>query len=77
VLVRVQELVPGRVQELVPGREPGQEPASVLVLEPGQVPGLEPALELGLGLHRQPSSRLTTMPAGLIIFSFSSKNSFI
>jgi len=26
--------------------------------------------------HRQPSSRPTTIPAGLSIFSFSSKNSF-
>jgi len=72
VLVRepVQELVPGR--ELGQGLELGQEPA----LE------LEPVLELGqervlaLVPHKQPSSRLTTMPVGLIIFSFSSKNSF-
>jgi len=58
----------------------GPEQEQAQVLEQGQVqePALaqvqEPALaqERELGLHRQPSSRLTTIPVGLIIFSFSS-----
>jgi hypothetical protein len=48
----------------------------VLALELAQVLVRVLALELELEPervpHKQPSSRLTTMPAGLIIFSFSS-----
>ena len=66
------ELERGQVLELV------QVPAQVLELERGQVPELAQvpaqALEPGLApvLHRQRGSQLATMPAGLIIFSFSS-----
>jgi len=56
--------VPGRVLE--PGLAQAQE------REREQALGLEPALGVELVPHKQPSSRLTTMPAGLIIFSFSS-----
>ncbi|NVM23029.1 MAG: hypothetical protein HWN68_14760 [Desulfobacterales bacterium] len=59
-------LVLGRVQVRVQVRV--QEPALALAQEPA----LALAQERELGLHRQPSSRLTTMPAGLTIFSFSS-----
>jgi len=48
-----------------------------LALEPALAPGLVLVLALvpvpGLVLHRQPSSRLTTIPTCLAIFSFSSK----
>jgi len=47
----------------------------VLVLEQALVlaPELGQVLAPGLGPHRQVGSQLTTIPAGLIIFSFSSK----
>ncbi len=74
VLLLVRVLVPAREQVLGLGLGRVSEPALVPGQEQARV--LEPALvlvpELGLGLHRQPNSRLTTMPAGLIIFSFSS-----
>ena len=57
------ELVLGPVLELVLG----------LVLELVR----ELALVLEQVPHRQPSSRLTTMPSELTIFSFSSSNSFV
>jgi hypothetical protein len=64
-LVRVLEL--GQVQVL--------EQVLVLVLELGQVLalGLERGQERVRGRHRQVGSQLTTMPAGLIKFSFSSE----
>ncbi|HUU62328.1 MAG TPA: hypothetical protein VMX96_00160 [Dehalococcoidia bacterium] len=46
-------------------------PGQGLVQEPAQEPGLGQALVPEL--HRQANSRLTTMPAGLIILSFSLK----
>jgi len=58
---------------LVPGLVPEPELVLVLVLVPEPGLGLVP----GPGPHRQPSSRLTTMPAELTMFSFSSKNSLI
>jgi len=54
-------------------REPERVPEPERVLE--RV--LEPEPEPGLGLRRQPSSRLTTMLVELTVFSFSSKNSSI
>jgi len=64
VLVMVLEWELEPVQEPVLERELGQVRELVLAL----VPGLERVLEL----HRQPGSRLITMPAGLTISSFSS-----
>jgi len=70
------------VLKLVPEPEPELMPVPVLELElelelvPEQVPVLVPEPELVPARHRQPSSRPTTIPAGLSIFSFSSKNSF-
>ena len=70
-------LVPGLGQ--VPGLALVREPELALGQEPGQVrePELGPGQEPGQGQvpvpHRQVGSQLTTMPAGLIKFSFSSK----
>jgi len=63
-------LVPVRERELAPVLALGQGLALGLAPVPGQEqePGLVP--------HRQPSSRLTIMPAGLTIVSFSLVNSF-
>jgi len=55
------------------GQVPGLALAQAQEREREQALGLEPALGVELVPHRQPGSQLTTMPAGLINFSFSSE----